>query len=312
MKHPLLSIILPVYNDRDTLRRSVDSVVSQDFTDYELIIVDDGSTDGSGAMCDERAAKDGRIRVVHTANGGLSRARNHGIEAATGQYVTFIDADDRMGAGTLSSLMAVIRAHPEYDIVEYPALVYYQSERETLFSPPERVYRDMDDYWLRGRAYDHAFAWNKVYRLSLFDGTRYRDGVKFEDLWLLPSLLAKARTVATVDRGLYFYYSRAGSITHRIDTDGWRTLLQAHLGPVGRLARTHPRDKHFHIYYMRVVNIQLKLYSLTGELLLPACRVSLTSLRGEGYRTMLKAIMLKLLGLKTLCKTYKTLESSRS
>lgn len=91
---PTISVIVPIYNVEPYLHRCVDSVLEQTFADFELILVDDGSPDNCGAICDEYATKDGRVRVIHKENGGLSSARNAGIEAAAGEFILFVDADD--------------------------------------------------------------------------------------------------------------------------------------------------------------------------------------------------------------------------
>ena len=91
MNNPAISIIIPVYNAEKYLRRCIDSVLSQSFTDFELILVDDGSTDSSPQICDEYASQDSRVKVIHKANGGVSAARNDGLDIAKGEYVTFIE-----------------------------------------------------------------------------------------------------------------------------------------------------------------------------------------------------------------------------
>lgn len=104
-----LSIIIPVYRTQDTLERCLESILQQSFTDYEMILVDDGSDDGSPQLCDEYARKDARIRVIHKENGGLSDARNAGIRKVRGEYITFVDSDDTMVDNTLENLIQEIR-----------------------------------------------------------------------------------------------------------------------------------------------------------------------------------------------------------
>jgi glycosyltransferase involved in cell wall biosynthesis len=102
MEYPQISIIVPVYNAENYLNRCVDSILTQTFTDFEIILVNDGSSDNSGAICDEYALKDNRIKVIHKRNGGVSSARNIGIENSIGKWITFIDADDYIEAGFLN------------------------------------------------------------------------------------------------------------------------------------------------------------------------------------------------------------------
>ena len=178
-----LTIIIPVYNVEATLERCIESVVHQDFNDYELILVDDGSPDSSPAICDKWAVKDQRIHVIHKENGGLSDARNAGLDIAQGDYITFIDSDDFIDPHTYTPLMSYLEDHPETDILEYPAVLFYNSEKqEDLRFPNQTVYHDMEDYWYHEKAYEHSYAWNKLYRKSLFDEARFPTGVVFEDI----------------------------------------------------------------------------------------------------------------------------------
>jgi Glycosyltransferases involved in cell wall biogenesis len=110
--HPTLTIIIPVYNTKEYLPQCVESVLNQSYTDFELILVDDGSTDGSGAICDAYAEKDDRLFVFHKANGGVSSARNMGLEYARGVWVFFLDSDDSLPSQAIESLMA----HSESDV----------------------------------------------------------------------------------------------------------------------------------------------------------------------------------------------------
>ena len=110
----ILSIIIPVYNNHNTLGRCIKSVLAQNINDCEIIIVDDGSTDNSGLLADEWAKKDKRITVIHKSNGGLSDARNRGLDIVKGYYVTFIDSDDELMNNTLLPLMHILNNHPSY------------------------------------------------------------------------------------------------------------------------------------------------------------------------------------------------------
>lgn len=106
MKFPLISVIVPVYNVKTLLPRCINSLLSQKFTDYELLLIDDGSTDGSGDICDEYGKKDSRIKVIHKQNEGVSKTRNRGIDEARGEWITFVDSDDYITPDYLSDLYA--------------------------------------------------------------------------------------------------------------------------------------------------------------------------------------------------------------
>ena len=129
-----LSVIIPVYGVEHTLNRCVESVVRQTFDDWEIILVDDGSPDDSPRLCDEWAARDSRIHVIHQKNGGLSSARNAGIDAAQGRYVTFLDSDDYLDTDTYRHVIPLM---DQADIVEFPFYRFFGSQRQCLvsFSP---------------------------------------------------------------------------------------------------------------------------------------------------------------------------------
>ena len=134
MNSPVLSIIMPVYNVENYLQMAVMSVLEQEFKDFELILVDDGSFDRSGEICRELASQDARIVLITQQNKGLSGARNTGIKAARGEYITFIDSDDTIAKNTLSDNMNILSQEKDFDILEYPIYVSYNSPKENLLS----------------------------------------------------------------------------------------------------------------------------------------------------------------------------------
>ena len=200
-----LSIIIPVYQVEQTLRRCIDSVLSQSFSDWEMILVDDGSTDESPKICDEYVKNYDKIHVIHKQNGGLSDARNVGIEHAKGTYITFVDSDDYLGDDTLKKVMRLMEIHPDYDILEYPIYEHFtlmDNEHQLLFDNHE--YTDIKEYWHEEKAYTHTYACNKIYRKELFRNVRFPVGKLFEDVYTFPLLLKEAKMVATTAQGMYF------------------------------------------------------------------------------------------------------------
>lgn len=298
-----LSIVIPVYRTEDTLDRCVESVLRQDHPDMEVILVDDGSPDRCPAYCEDWAAKDRRIRVVHKVNGGLSDARNAGIDIATGDYVTFVDSDDYLAGDTYGPLMQRLEQQPDIDILEYPVYVHYGSPRQHLTDfLPGTTYHDMETYWLDGRAYQHTYACNKIFRKSLFEEVRFPVGRVFEDAQTLPRLLEKTTTVVTCSQGLYYYCSNSNGITQTADGQALQMLLQPHVEMIGRLSR---KDKAFETYYLHVLNIQMDVFELTDSTpILPLLPVKSEYFTGT---QKMKAIALNLLGIKRLCQLNKIL-----
>jgi glycosyltransferase involved in cell wall biosynthesis len=296
-----LSIVIPVYRTEATLDRCLESVLPQDTPDMEVILVDDGSPDRCPELCDGWAAKDPRIRVIHKANGGLSDARNAGIDIATGDYITFVDSDDYLADHTYGPLMVRLEQEHDIDILEYPVHVHYGSPRQYLLDfTPEATYHDMEAYWLEGRAYQHTYACNKIFRRSLFDEVRFPVGKVFEDAHTLPLLLRKARTVQTVNHGLYYYCSNSNGITRTADGEALRMLLQPHVEMISKMER---RDQTFQAYYLHVLNIQMDVYEQTGDdPILPSLPILPEYFTGIAK---VKAITLKTLGIKRLCNLNK-------
>ena len=282
-----LSIIIPVYCVEDTLDRCIESVLSQNYHDMEIILVDDGSPDHCPEMCDNWQRKDHRVSVIHQTNGGLSDARNSGIEKATGDYITFVDSDDHLASGTYMAVMELFNQHPEYDLVEFPC---------TTTTLTDQVYSDMNRYWLDGEAYRHTYAWNKIFRKSLFDTVRFPVGKVFEDVYTLPLLLAMCKTVATTANGFYYYVTNKKGISQTAGGKALNMLLQAH---VNILRKGFPMANDD--YYMHVVNIQMDVYELMGTApVIPPFHVRPCSVKG--FKQKAKAVILNLFGIKRLCQ----------
>ena len=296
-----LSVIIPVYRTADTLDRCVESVVRQDHPLMEIILVDDGSPDDSPHRCDEWAAKDQRIRVIHKANGGLSDARNAGLSMATGDYVTFIDSDDYIATDTYRPLMERLAQEPGIDMLEYPVFVHYGSPRQHKIAfAPEANYHDMEAYWLKEKAYQHTYACNKIFRRTLFDSVRFPVGRVFEDAYTLPRLLRQVKTVQTTCQGLYYYCSNSEGITQTADGNALRMLLEPHVEILGRLQQ---RDKDYQAYYLHVLNIQMDVCEQTGHRpILPFQPLNPAYFNGI---EKIKASLLNTLGINRLCKLNK-------
>lgn len=286
----LLSVVIPIYNVERTLARCVESVLDQHVEGMEVILVDDGSTDRS-VLVANRYQNRPHVTLIHKANGGLSDARNEGLYYAKGRYVTFVDSDDYLLPDTYAPLMAMLEAHPEYDILEYSFVRETSCGWKTI-KLPEREYTHIGDYWLGCRGYEHTYAWNKIYLRSLFDGTPWAKGRLFEDVYAMGGLLPKVLTLRTTSRGTYRYTYNPSGITVKADARGWRDLLQGHL----RMLHNYDFRGHadFARYYAALLNIQLTTFELSGDehdIVLPSLP----------YRHTWKLCALHLLGMRRLC-----------
>ena len=219
MTTPLISVIVPVYRVEKYLERCVKSILSQTYKNLEVILVDDGSPDQCPAICDACAEKDARVKVIHQENKGLSGARNAGIDAASGEYLAFVDSDDYVSPHFIEELYQLLQdtgcaiGQCRFSYVKGDGLVeegdsafcIYRGESlmEQLYGPEEK-------------ATCFVVAWNKLYRAELFKetGIRYPEGRIHEDEATTYRLFHEAKKLAFLDRALYGYYTEnGGSIT---------------------------------------------------------------------------------------------------
>lgn len=217
MSNPLISIIVPVYKVEQWLPACIESVLRQTYQNWELILIDDGSPDGCGAICDAYAAKDVRIRVIHKANAGVSAARNDGLDAMKGDYVTFLDSDDEFQLeNTLQDNMKVLMEHPEIDILQYPVRSSDHSTvpsiQETTFDNPQAMLKALLSFIING------YLWSKIYKASLFKNIRLPKDITFaEDTWCLLDMLPRVRQFHLSNKGCYLYNVRGDSAVHSFD-----------------------------------------------------------------------------------------------
>ncbi len=202
---PLISVIIPVYNPGEHLKKCLDSILGQTYRELEVILVDDGSTDGSDKVCDAYAAKDERIVCVHQPNGGVSKARNRGLSLAHGDYVNFPDSDDYLDTDAFEYLMARIT---EYgcDAVNFETFVTYP-ERESAHKLSEKNYGLFDTQGAHAvMLAGEPFCCNKLYARKLVDGLQFREDIfRGEDSLFAHFALDRAKSVWFDERPLYHY-----------------------------------------------------------------------------------------------------------
>lgn len=242
-----LSIIIPIYNVENYLRKCVESVLNQDILDYEIILVDDGSPDACPQICDSYAAEHNKIRVVHQENGGLSAARNSGIEVAQGEYIMFVDSDDFIEPNILGGLLAQIdRDNLDVLRFKYQNVRIVDDVKYEVFQPYKRDRRLENDYseiptdgvsFLNSRMNTQCYAWAFVIRRDLFEGCIFTPGIYFEDTDWTPRMLVKAKHVASTDRIAYNYLIRQGSITNAVNRSKQKKVLDDKIRLVGEMQR---------------------------------------------------------------------------
>ena len=211
---PEISVIVPIYKVEPYLRRCVDSILAQTFADFEVILVDDGSPDGCPAICDEYAGKDERVRVIHQENGGLSAARNAGLDwvfaNSDSRWISFVDSDDWVHPRFLEYLhRAAVENNVQISICDYIKITDYEI-RELQFSKNDTIVDAME---LHATQYSICVvAWNKLYRKELFKKYRYPVGKLHEDAFLSYRLLYDAGKIVYVHSELYYYFQNESGI----------------------------------------------------------------------------------------------------
>lgn len=218
---PLVSVIVPVYNAEKYLNRCIDSILSQTMTDFELLLIDDGSKDNSGHICDEYSEKDTRVRVLHKTNGGVSSARNLGLDNATGNWITYVDADDRCSCKYLEHLLAKTDEGTDL-ILSYAVVCDSLGENAEVYpeyrvdaSNFERLFVDSDMHW-------HTSPWAKLYRASII----YENNLRFNEMmhigedadFLFSFMLITDKIYVSSDTDYYYTCDVSGSLTKRINT----------------------------------------------------------------------------------------------
>lgn len=210
----LISVIVPIYNVEKYLQKCVDSIINQTYKNLEIILVDDGSPDNCPKMCDDYAEKDSRIKVVHKENGGLSDARNVGMEVATGEYVSFIDSDDYISLDFYETLLETI-VDNDSDIVECGVVKFYENEKFDKYNDDLKVtnYDTVDA--LDGLINENPFkqhVWNKLYKSNIALDIPYAVGKLNEDEFWTYQIFGKAKKVTRINKTMYYYFQRGSSI----------------------------------------------------------------------------------------------------
>jgi glycosyltransferase involved in cell wall biosynthesis len=266
---PLVSLIVPVYNQASLLPVCVDSILAQTYGNLELLLVDDGSSDGSAALCDTYAARDARVRVVHQANAGISAARNRGLDEARGDLLGFADHDDWLEPDMLERLVADL-ADPEVDLAicgvvyEWPdrSKPWFAGTSRVLLTPAE-ARREM--FVASGRF--TGFVWDRLVRRSAVGGVRFSAGTAlFEDLLFDLDVLARCRAVSFDSRIGYHWRQRAESTFHAHGVERVRRGFEGYDLVLERLAGREPEVRRLaeNAYVLKCIEA-LKAFSVQGD-----------------------------------------------
>ncbi len=243
---PTVSVIIPVYQVEKYLDKCIASVVGQTYQNLQIILIDDGSTDRSPAICDEWKERDPRITVIHQPNGGLSRARNAGLKVATGKFVGFVDSDDWIEPNMVECLLAALQK-TDADIAVGGFEGFTEDSKSIPYAKAKSTERslcstgDALKRLLLLRGFIRNFVWNKLYRRTVLSGVAFPEGRLYEDVTWTAQVIGNAKSVVCVDQIFYHYLHRPDSLS-RDDQQFVRRLRD-------ELELTEQRLDYIHSHY---------------------------------------------------------------
>lgn len=211
----MISIIVPVYNALPSLGHCIESILAQTYFDFELLLINDGSTDNSGSICNDYAARDERVRAIHQKNMGASLARRNGIDASQGDYLTFVDADDFLEPRYLELLVAALQRYPEAKIAACGVVKHKKGESYVIHPSDNIVCLDKDVLHQRFFAYEFWGFWGKLYHRSVFDGIFFPAYTINEDYVVMAQLFHRYGQMVYVEAQLYHYILSDVGLSHQ-------------------------------------------------------------------------------------------------
>lgn len=224
----MISVIVPVYNVEKYLERCVKSIAAQTYKDLEILLIDDGSTDKSGKMCDDFQQTDSRIKAFHKQNGGLSDARNYGIEHSAGEFISFVDSDDYIDEKMLETLHRLITEN-DADLAVCSAMDVFEDKEVTQVKEIKEFNLNKVEsykYMLRGDGIPSAC--NKLYKRQTVGNVRFPVGKLYEDGFFTPQILKRVEKTAVTSKPMYYYFRRADSITTKPFRKGDLDVIEAY------------------------------------------------------------------------------------
>ncbi|WP_022780080.1 glycosyltransferase [Butyrivibrio sp. AE3009] len=248
----LITVIIPVYKVENYIDKCMESVLTQSYKNLEILLVDDGSPDRCGVICDEYAKRDDRIRVIHKPNGGLSSARNAALDVMQGKWVVCIDSDDYVHRDYVQKLYdAVIRTGADISVCsnyqekkDKLSIVDIICDEEIVYNSADALLKLVEDNEIK------SYAWGKLYRSELFDGVRYPDGRNYEDIATTYLLFDKASKIVKIPYYLYYYLIRDDSISFNKSKQMWHK--GCHASCLGQIERcSYFKEKGYDDLYLK-------------------------------------------------------------
>lgn len=231
MDDDLISIIVPVYNVEKYINRCIETIIKQDYKNIEILLIDDGSTDESGNICDEFEKKYSNIKVIHQKNQGLSKARNVGIKMSSGKYIGFVDSDDYIERDMYDVLHKnMLKYDADISVCDYIKIAEnMKSCKKSNINSKTIIYDEMAPKMKELLTEENLnnYVWNKLYKRDLFDKNMFKEGAKFEDIDIMYKLFYEANRIVYTDYAAYNYVQRDNSIMKTIDNNAIADLIRA-------------------------------------------------------------------------------------
>lgn len=245
----LISIIVPVYNVEQYLEKCITTIINQTYKNLEIILVDDGSKDSSGKICDDFSKKDNRIKVIHKTNGGLSDARNHGLRIAKGDYIGFVDSDDYIAEDMFETLYNLMENNNSdisivsfYEMYNNKLIGVRDSKKLENFDKLEAIKELLIDTKIQ------SYAWNKLFKKELFENLEFPTGKNFEDIATTLLLFEKANKVTLFEDPKYYYLRRDNSIVGVRNSKTYTDYLEVIYDKYMYLKDKYPEIEKYNAY----------------------------------------------------------------
>lgn len=215
-----LSIIVPIYNVENYLKKCLDSLINQNSTNYEIILVNDGSTDKSLEICEQYEKENFNIKVYTKKNGGLSSARNYGLDKAKGEYISFIDSDDWISNDYVKEIYNVIDNDKSADVIAYNMIYINDGWQDGITRKIYDNFESMDRKSIIKECYNPSFAWARVYKNNIIKKYKFpSQDIWYEDMYVMPAILSNCKKIAYINKELYYYRQRKSSITSSVKNE---------------------------------------------------------------------------------------------
>lgn len=267
MEKELISVIVPIYNVEKYLERCIESIIKQTYKNLEIILVDDGSNDFSGKICDKYSKKDRRIKVIHKKNEGLSEARNSGLEIARGEYIGFVDSDDYIETNMYEYLLSLLKINnADISVCGFQKVwddIKSRKEENTIIENNNIVLKSKDaiEYIVDDQILK-SYAWNKLYKRSLFIDIKYPKGLKMEDVATTYKLIYKSKIVVIGKESKYYYTQRKGSILNSKKSQYYIDYFNVFYE---RFLFLRSKNFEFDNLYISMINFILSLYLIKDK-----------------------------------------------